>query len=76
MYRQVLVPDKDNHSIEMPKEFFGKKVEVIVIELSDEKPLPPKGKEVSKTDLFEAFGQGANFPSIDELRKRSWPSKW
>lgn len=76
MYRQVLIPDKNNHTIEMPKKFFGKKVEVIVVELSNQKPLPPAGKKISKAELFETFGQGLNFPSVEEIRKDSWPSKW
>ena len=80
MYKQVLTPDKNNHSIEMPEQFFGKKVEVIVVELSevikDTNPVPPKGKEVSVNDLFESFGAAPDFPSIEEIRTKAWPSKW
>jgi len=25
IYKQILIPDKENHSIEMPEKFFGKK---------------------------------------------------
>jgi hypothetical protein len=80
MYKQVLTPDKNNHSIEMPEQFFGKKVEVIVVELSDgtkgTNPVPPPGKKVSVNDLFENFGAAPDFPSIEEIRTKSWPSKW
>jgi len=80
MYRQILIPDEKNHSIEMPEEFFGKKVEVIVIELGVENstghPLPPRGKKVSKNELFETFGADSNFPSINEIRNKAWSSKW
>jgi len=31
MYRQVITPDKNNHSIELPEELLGKQVEVIVV---------------------------------------------
>jgi hypothetical protein len=79
-YKQVLVPDKKNHTIEMPEQFFGKKVEVTVVELGDSQkdthPVPPPGKKVSVNELFENFGADPGFPSIDEIRERAWPSKW
>jgi len=34
-YRQVLTPDEKNHSIEIPEEFFGKKIEVIIKDIDD-----------------------------------------
>jgi hypothetical protein len=78
VYRQTLVPDKENHSIEMPEQFFGKKVEVIVMDVvaTDKFPAPPVGKTVSMNDLFEDFGAAPNFPSIEEIRTKAWPSKW
>jgi len=80
VYKQILFPDKKNHSIEMPEQFFGKKVEVIVVELNnvtkDEHPGPPPGKEVSVNELFENFGAAPDFPSADEIRAKAWPSKW
>jgi hypothetical protein len=80
VYKQVLTPDKNNHSIEMPEQFFGKKVEVIVVELSegteDVNPIPPPGKKVSVNDLFENFGAAPDFPSIEKIRTKAWPSKW
>jgi hypothetical protein len=45
MYRQTLIPDKENHSIEMPEQFYGRKVEVIVMDVTADKfPVPPVGK--------------------------------
>ncbi|HWZ16691.1 MAG TPA: hypothetical protein VNW95_15735 [Mucilaginibacter sp.] len=80
MYKQILVPDKKNHSIEMPEKFFGKKVEVIVVELADAptdaQPIPPPGKKVAVDELFENFGTAPDFPSGDEIRSKAWPSKW
>jgi hypothetical protein len=77
VYKQVLIPDKQNHSIEMPERFFGKKVEVIVMELdSSTYSGLPKGKEISVQELFENFGDAPDFPSIDEIRAKAWPSKW
>jgi hypothetical protein len=81
VYRKTLVPDKENHSIEMPEQFFGRKVEVIVMDVTantaaDKSPTPPTGKTVSVNDLFKDFGTAPDFPSIEEIRTKSWPSKW
>jgi hypothetical protein len=80
IYKQTLVPDKDNHSIEMPEHFYGKRVEVIVQELNDSPndlkyPLP-KGKKTSANVLLEFFGAAPDFPSLEEIREKAWPSKW
>ena len=80
MYKQALVPDKKNHSIEIPEKFFGKKVEVIVVELGNATkeihPSPPQGKKINVNELFESFGAAPDFPSIDEIRDKAWPTKW
>ena len=81
MYRQVIIPDKNNHSVELPKELFGKKIEVTMVEISEtnsttERPMPPLGKKVSPNELLETFGADPDYPSIDELRSKAWPSKW
>ncbi|HEY5327102.1 MAG TPA: hypothetical protein VIJ27_08880 [Mucilaginibacter sp.] len=80
MYKQVLIPDKKNHTIEMPEQFFGKKVEVTVVELGDSlkvaHPMPPPGKKISVNELFKKFGANPGFPSTDEIRAKAWPSKW
>lgn len=78
-YKQILIPDKKNHTIEMPEQFFGKKVEVSVVELSDSamvNPVPPPGKEILVNELFENFGAAPDFPSAEEIRDKAWPSKW
>ena len=81
MYRKIITPDKDNHSIEMPEKFFGKKVVITVVELNEEVSTkkhakPPAGKPVSLEQLFEFFGADPDFPSADEIRSKAWPSKW
>ena len=80
MYKQVLTPDEHNHSIEMPSEFFGKKVEVTVVEINTASapvyPQPPVGKIISPEQLFECFGEAPDFSSIDKIREKAWPSKW
>jgi hypothetical protein len=78
MYRQIIVPTEKNHTIELPEKFFGKKVEVSMVILSDpkEKPVPPEGKPVSLEKLFETFGANPEFPDLDTIRAKAWPSKW
>ena len=79
-YRQILVPDEKNHSIEMPEEFFGKKIEVIIKDIDDavesSHPIPPPGKITSPDELLKEFGTAPDFPSIEEIRAKAWPSKW
>ena len=80
VYKQVLTPDKDNHIIEMPEQFFGKKVEVIVLELNESisggNSALPVGKKISVNELFENFVASPDFPSVEEIREKAWPSKW
>jgi hypothetical protein len=72
MYRQIITPSKKNHSINLPEELFGKKIEVIMIEIGDTDisgthPLPPAGKKTSVSELLETFGADPNFPATDRL---------
>ena len=81
VFKQTLIPDKENHSIEMPKEFYGKKVEVMIAEVANEdevkfRPLPPPGKKVSGKQLLKYFGVAPDFPTQEEIRAKAWPSKW
>ncbi len=79
-YKQILTPDKKNHSIEIPEQFFGKTIEVNVVELNgtekSQRPTPPKGKVTSADELLKHFGEAPDFPSIEEIRTKAWPSKW
>jgi hypothetical protein len=78
-YKRILIPSKENHKIDIPGRFFGKRVEIIVKELdgftADVPPIPPIGKRISLEELFEDFGANPNFSSIDEIRAKAWPSK-
>ncbi len=75
MYRQILIPDKKNHSIELPEDMYGKKVEVTVVEITDAKTamlVEPKNDKTFLDDI-EAI---PDFPSIEEIRKEAWPNRW
>lgn len=81
MHRQIIIPDKNNHSVELPERFFGKKIEIIIVELNDatEKslsPIPPQGKRTSPKKLLKTFGADPSFPTTEEIRNIAWPSKW
>ncbi len=79
-FKQIFVPDQENHVVDLPREFYGKKVEVSVVELSNDteqvRPLPPIGKKIKVEELFEAFGAAPDYPSSDDIRSKAWPSKW
>ena len=80
VYKQILFPDKKNHRFEIPVEFFGKKVEVTVVEIDgsdkNSRPMPPQGRKTSISELLENFGANPDFPSTKEIRAKVWPSKW
>jgi hypothetical protein len=75
-YKQVLIPDKKNHTIEMPEQFFGRKVEVTVVEIDgsdkNSRPVPPQGRKTSINELFENFGANTDFPTTEEIRAKAW----
>jgi hypothetical protein len=79
MYRAIITPTENTHTIDLPKEFFGKKVEVTIVELSElvtKKKQLPSDKKVSMDELFSTFGSLPDFPTIEEIRNKAWPSKW
>ena len=80
MYRTVITPTENDHTLELPKEFFGKEVEVTISQTraSSVKIIaePPSGKKISLNQLFEDFGSRPDFPNIEEIRSNAWPSKW
>lgn len=73
MYRQILIPDKKNHSIELPEDMYGKKVEVTV-------KIVTEGIELTKPEKVTGFLDDIepipDFPSIGEIRKEAWPERW
>ncbi len=72
MYRAVLTPTEKNHTVELPKEFFGKEVVISVSEVVPPEDLPNNLKNKS---FWEDIEFNPNFPSIGEIRKTAWPKK-
>jgi hypothetical protein len=75
VYKEIFFPTEENHTIELPKNMFGKEVEVIFT-VRDSVTSLPKSKKQSLDKLFEHFGKGKEFPSLDEIRKNNWSRKW
>jgi hypothetical protein len=65
MLNEVLIPDENHHSIELPKEFYGKKVQVIAFEITD--------TAKNKDSFWDDIEFNPDFPSIEEIRKTAWP---
>lgn len=72
MLSEILVPDENHHSIELPKEFYGKKVQVIAFEVAGNAISSNKKDNDFSWDDIE---YNPDFPSIEEIRKIAWPSK-
>lgn len=73
MYKQILIPDKKNHSISLPKDLYGKKVEVTVVEIIDQVHTTTKTGKKHFLDDIEAI---SDFPGIDTIREKGWPERW
>ena len=80
MYRQTLIPTEKDHTIDLPEDLYGKKVEVIVNKLEEK----TSERRQSKKDLpsglkdkkfWENIEYNIDFPSIDEIREIAWPKR-
>jgi hypothetical protein len=60
VYREIVFPTEENHTIDLPKNMFGKEVEVIFA-VRDLKDSLPKSKKQNLDKLFELFGRGKDF---------------
>jgi len=75
VHREVVFPTKESHTIDLPENMFGKEVEVIFA-VREVKESLPKSKKQSMDKLFEMFGKGKDFPTLDEIRQKNWIRKW
>lgn len=71
MYRQILTPDKENHSIELPEDLYGKKIEVIAFEINEMQP-----SNTGVKNFLDDIEPIPDFPGIEKIRKNGWPEKW
>ena len=72
------VPSIENHSIEVPEEWYGKEISVEIKE--SEPKLATLGDvlptTLKKFDFLKDVPYDPNFPSIEEIRKDAWPDPW
>ena len=74
MYRQIVFPNQQHHTLELPKEFYGKKVEVMIVELP-EKAVDEQIVSVQTKRFLDDIEIIPDFPSIEDIRKEAWPNK-
>ncbi|MFD1258815.1 hypothetical protein ACFQ3S_18550 [Mucilaginibacter terrae] len=74
MYRQIVFPDQQHHTFELPKEFYGKKVEVVIVELT-EKAVDEQIVLARNKTYLDDIESIPDFPSIEIIRKEAWPNK-
>lgn len=76
MYKETFIPTHKAHTVKLPKDFYGKKVEIIVKEING-----PAGENISlpvnlkDQEFWEDIPYNPSFPSMSEIRKTAWPEK-
>ncbi len=70
MYRQILTPTEKDHIISLPPEFYGKRVEIIAVEIGNDSDTKKR-----KNNFLDDIEPIANFPSIEQIRAEAWPEK-
>jgi len=75
MFRQVFVPTKEVHNVEVPAQFFGKTVECILFEIEENEKHDAHLK-TQKHSLKKLAGAFPKFPSLAEIREENWRDKW
>lgn len=72
-------PTEENHSIDLPKEWYGKNV-IVEIKEEEEPKVQYLGDVLPKTlkhfDFWKNMPYDPNFPSIEEIRKTDWSDPW
>ncbi len=79
MYRQIIIPSHEEHSIELPENLYGRQVEITVREIaakiakaSFQKKLPAGLKDKA---FWENIEYNPGFPTVQEIRLTAWPKK-
>ena len=82
MYRQTIIPTAKEHTIDLPENLYGKRVEIIINELAEKTSESKLSKKALPATLknkkfWMDIEYNADFPSIDTIRQVAWPkSKW
>lgn len=61
MYREIIIPDKNNRIIEIPKEYWNQEVEILVLPFSYDKK-----EKINSKDNWEKFIEKTYGSFIDD----------
>jgi len=75
MYRQIIVPTEEDHTITLPEYLFGKQVEVFVKEVAEKETAPSLPTDLKDKKFWDDIVFDPAFPSIEEIRASAWPSR-
>ena len=70
MYRQIVTPTEQDHTITLPPDLYGKQVEILAFEIGGEKTNVNKKKK-----FLEDIKAIPDFPSVEKIRSDAWPEK-
>ena len=71
MYRTIITPTEQEHTLDLPEKFFGKKIEVLIHEVASAE-LPGDLKDKA---FWQDIEFNPDFPSVEEIRQTAWPKR-
>ena len=75
-YRQIIVPTREKHSVELPEYLYGKKVEVVASEIEvTNGSVTPLPKDLKDKDFWNDIEFTPDFPSVETIRTTAWPPR-
>jgi hypothetical protein len=81
MYRQIITPTHQEHSIELPEYLYGRQVEITVKRIANPATKTTRAKKLPARLQNKAFWEdivyNPDFPSLEEIRQTASPkSDW
>ena len=73
MYRQVIVPTEKDHTISLPSNLYGKRVEVVINEVLEKPTDLPLPSNLNDPAFWGDIPFDPAFPSIADIRAGAWP---
>lgn len=64
MYSKTIIPTKENHTIDLPEEFFGKKI-LITVEAFDTEIKPPSEEKLAEIEKTFAKYKKVNLDTFN-----------
>ncbi|GHT78589.1 hypothetical protein AGMMS50262_21390 [Bacteroidia bacterium] len=65
MYRQVIIPSKNNNLIPIPEKWFGQEVEILVFPINNNIKFPKKNPKEKKLEALKAMFNKYSFDSTN-----------